>query len=169
MPRNLNEIVCSWIRLQGCTMWKRAKKYICDAGERPYKCHIPDCGRAFIQLSNLQQHLRNHESQLGKRSETTPAPLLGPTSLTDKKENKIFLIFKENQSNIWLTASSYITKFLRIPSSGSPLPHIWLCNHSHLNFLIYKENFILFFISAWVAFQPFFVPKQNISRYSFDK
>ena len=33
-------------------------------GERPYKCHIPECGRAFIQLSNLQQHLRNHESQI---------------------------------------------------------------------------------------------------------
>ena len=33
-------------------------------GERPYKCHVVDCGRAFIQLSNLQQHLRNHESQL---------------------------------------------------------------------------------------------------------
>jgi len=29
-------------------------------GERPYKCHIPECGRAFIQLSNLQQHLRIH-------------------------------------------------------------------------------------------------------------
>ena len=34
------------------------------SGERPYKCHIPECGRAFIQLSNLQQHLRNHESQI---------------------------------------------------------------------------------------------------------
>ena len=34
------------------------------SGERPYKCHVPDCGRAFIQLSNLQQHLRNHESQI---------------------------------------------------------------------------------------------------------
>ena len=33
-------------------------------GERPYKCHVIDCGRAFIQLSNLQQHLRNHESQI---------------------------------------------------------------------------------------------------------
>ncbi|ROT78588.1 putative Krueppel-like 1 isoform X2 [Penaeus vannamei] len=32
--------------------------------ERPYKCHLPDCGRAFIQLSNLQQHLRNHDAQL---------------------------------------------------------------------------------------------------------
>ena len=33
-------------------------------GERPYKCHYPECGRAFIQLSNLQQHLRNHDSQI---------------------------------------------------------------------------------------------------------
>ncbi|KAF0291797.1 Zinc finger protein 768 [Amphibalanus amphitrite] len=32
--------------------------------ERPYKCHYPECGRAFIQLSNLQQHLRNHDSQI---------------------------------------------------------------------------------------------------------
>ncbi len=28
------------------------------------------------------------------------------------------------------------------------LPHIWLCTRSHLNFLIYEENFILFFISV---------------------
>ena len=38
--------------------------FLWQIGERPYKCHVPDCGRAFIQLSNLQQHLRNHESQL---------------------------------------------------------------------------------------------------------
>lgn len=36
------------------------------AGEKPYKCTMPDCGRAFVQLSNLQQHLRNHDSQLAK-------------------------------------------------------------------------------------------------------
>jgi KRAB domain-containing zinc finger protein len=30
------------------------------AGERPYKCSVPECGRAFIQLSNLQQHMRSH-------------------------------------------------------------------------------------------------------------
>ncbi|CAG2173470.1 unnamed protein product [Oppiella nova] len=28
--------------------------------ERPYKCSVPECGRAFIQLSNLQQHMRSH-------------------------------------------------------------------------------------------------------------
>lgn len=40
------------------------KELISD--ERPYKCHLPNCGRAFIQLSNLQQHLRNHDGQLKK-------------------------------------------------------------------------------------------------------
>lgn len=30
------------------------------SGERPYKCSVPECGRAFIQLSNLQQHMRSH-------------------------------------------------------------------------------------------------------------
>lgn len=40
-------------------------------GERPYKCHVSDCGRAFIQLSNLQQHLRNHDAQL-ERSKNRP-------------------------------------------------------------------------------------------------
>ncbi|GFY41509.1 zinc finger protein [Trichonephila inaurata madagascariensis] len=39
--------------------------------ERPYKCHLPECGRAFIQLSNLQQHLRNHDSQM-ERAKNRP-------------------------------------------------------------------------------------------------
>ncbi len=26
--------------------------------------------------------------------------------------------------------------------------HIWLCNRSHLNFLIYEENFIFYFIGV---------------------
>ena len=48
------------------SLWllKTIMTYVLFPGERPYKCHVPDCGRAFIQLSNLQQHLRNHESQL---------------------------------------------------------------------------------------------------------
>merc|ERR1712141_586491 len=29
-------------------------------GERPYKCSEPTCGRSFIQLSNLQQHMSQH-------------------------------------------------------------------------------------------------------------
>lgn len=43
----------------------------CFLGERPYKCHLPECGRAFIQLSNLQQHLRNHDAQV-ERAKNRP-------------------------------------------------------------------------------------------------
>ncbi len=38
----------------------------------------------------------------------------------------------------YLCISSYIRK---------PFPHIWLCNHSYLNFLIYEENLVFFFLS----------------------
>ncbi len=45
------------------------------------------------------------------------------------------------QSHVWLTASSFMGKYLRISS-------VWLFNCSTLNFLIYEENLIFFFISA---------------------
>ena len=32
------------------------------SGERPYKCPKSECGKAFIQLSNLNQHLKIHSS-----------------------------------------------------------------------------------------------------------
>ncbi len=49
---------------------------------------------------------------------------------TDKKENKIFLIFKEIkrdrvQSHIWLTASSYIGKNMTLHPIQSEFPNIW--------------------------------------------
>jgi hypothetical protein len=73
---------------------------------------------------------------------------------TDKKENQIFLIYREIQSRA--VAKSYITNglltygeifahFLRYQEA---LLHIWLCNCSTLNFPIYDENLIFFFISA---------------------
>ena len=33
------------------------------SGERPYKCSEPSCGRSFVQLSNLQQHMSNHSKE----------------------------------------------------------------------------------------------------------
>ncbi len=45
-------------------------------------------------------------------------------------------------SNIWGNALKYLPKYEEAVS------HIWLCNCSTLNFLIYEENFILFFISV---------------------
>ena len=34
------------------------------SGERPYRCSFVGCDKAFAQLSNLQQHQRNHENKL---------------------------------------------------------------------------------------------------------
>ncbi len=34
--------------------------------------------------------------------------------------------------------------FPHILGTPSGLPHIWLCTQSHLNFLIYEENFVFF-------------------------
>ncbi len=72
----------------------------------------------------------------------------------DKKENKIFLRHKESrrerlQSHIWLTASSYMTKYLRISSYiRKPFLIYDLATAPFWNFLIYEENVIFFFISV---------------------
>ncbi len=41
--------------------------------------------------------------------------------------------------------------------------YIWLCNRSHLNFLIYEENFIWFFISARTL-TPLAAPAPSICK-----
>ncbi len=43
------------------------------AGERPYRCPFAGCDKAFAQLSNLQQHQKNHE---GKRAADDARPFL---------------------------------------------------------------------------------------------
>ncbi len=67
---------------------------------------------------------------------------------------KIFLIYKEIQMGA--AAKSYMRKGFLIYEEmrtylvtyEEPVSHIWLCNCSLLYFLIYKENFVFFFISA---------------------
>ncbi len=72
---------------------------------------------------------------------------------TDKEENQIFLIFKEIQSGA--VTKSYMRKGFLIYEEMRKYSTIyeeavshWLCNCSILNFLIYKENLIFFFIRA---------------------
>ncbi len=43
-------------------------------------------------------------------------------------------------------------KYLTIYEEAVSLSHIWLCNRSLLNFHIYEENFLFFFISVGVTF-----------------
>jgi hypothetical protein len=72
--------------------------------------------------------------------------------ISDKKEKKIFLIYKEIQMGS--VAKSYMRKGFLIYEEmrqylviyEEAVSHIRLCNRSCLNFL--KENFILFFISV---------------------
>ncbi len=75
---------------------------------------------------------------------------------TDKKENQNFPKYKEIQNGA--VAKSYITNGLLIYGEMFPhfliywetLPHIWLCNCSTLNFLIYGEKIDFLFISVLV-------------------
>ncbi len=75
---------------------------------------------------------------------------------TDKKENKIFLIYKEIQSGA--VAKLYLRKGFLIYEEMHKYfsiyeeadSHVWLCNCSTLNFLIYEENVLFFFISVTV-------------------
>ncbi len=50
------------------------------------------------------------------------------------------------RSHIWLTASLYMVKYLRIFSLA--LPHLRLCNWSYLNFLYIRKISFSFFISV---------------------
>jgi hypothetical protein len=73
---------------------------------------------------------------------------------TDKKGKKIFLIYKENQMGS--VAKSYMRKGFLIYEEWrkyltiyeEAVSHLGLCNRSHLNFLIYEQNFSFFFISV---------------------
>ncbi len=71
-----------------------------------------------------------------------------------KKKINFFLIYKKIQSGA--VAKSYMRKGFLIyeemrkyfPIYEEAVGHIWLYNCSILNFLIYEENFIFFFISV---------------------
>ncbi len=59
-----------------------------------------------------------------------------------KNPPKKYLEKKSYMTNDLLTSEQIIAHFLIYQEA---LPHIWLFNSSHLNLLIYEENFILFF------------------------
>jgi hypothetical protein len=73
---------------------------------------------------------------------------------TDKKENLLFLIYKEIPGGA--VAKSYMRKGFLIyeemrkyyPIYEKAVSLIRLCNRSILNILIYEENFNFFFISV---------------------
>jgi hypothetical protein len=62
---------------------------------------------------------------------------------TDKKDNQIFLIHKEIQSGA--VAKSDMRKGKYFPIYEEAVSHIWRCNCSTLNFLIYGKFYFLFY------------------------
>ncbi len=93
---------------------------------------------------------------------------------TDKKKKNFFL-YKEIQ--VGAVAKSYMRKgfliykemrkFLVIYEKA--ISHIRVCNLSLLDFLIYEENFVFFFISAGtitIHFNKAFVPLTSFKRYN---
>lgn len=34
---------------------------VCVSGEKPYRCPLDGCDKAFAQMSNLQHHMRQHD------------------------------------------------------------------------------------------------------------
>ncbi len=79
---------------------------------------------------------------------------------TDKKENKIVLIYKEILSGAVATScmrkSFLIYEEMRkyFPIYEEAVSHIWLCNCSILKFLIYQESLFFFFLSVYKEAWP---------------
>ncbi len=79
------------------------------------------------------------------------SPTLPNGAYTDKNDYQIFLIYKEIQNGA--VAKLYMKKGLLIYEEMRKYfliyeeahSHIWFCNCSILNFLIYEENLIFFF------------------------
>ncbi len=68
-----------------------------------------------------------------------------------KKRKEIFLIYKQIQSGAVIYEEGLpIYEEMRkyFPIYQEAVSHVWLCNYSIPNFLIYEENLIFFFISA---------------------
>jgi hypothetical protein len=78
-------------------------------------------------------------------------PAQGDSALIKKKIKFSSCIRKfrveQLQSNIWLTASSYMGKYLRISSyiRNPFFIHIWLCNYSTMNSLYTRKFYFLFY------------------------
>ena len=51
-------------------------------GERPYRCPVDGCSKAFRQLSSLQQHLKGHNIPLPKSYPVTRAIVPPPAAVS---------------------------------------------------------------------------------------
>ena len=62
------------------------------SGERPYRCAVEGCSKAFRQLSSLQQHIKGHNVPLPKSypiSRVSPNTYVSPPTPTHKSSEKV--------------------------------------------------------------------------------
>ncbi len=119
----------------------------------PMHEHIPHVGYAPVSLKHVRTVPKLFGMRLNARMRARGQGFLQCCTRI-KKENQIFLIYKEIQSGA--VAKSYLRKGFQIyeemrkyfPIYEEAVSHIWLCNCSTLNFLIHKKNLIFFFISV---------------------
>jgi hypothetical protein len=97
----------------------------------PYLTECSPLSLAFLREKDTQEKVSRHrKNPLWKH--------LNDVDYTDKKEKKIFFIYKEIQMGL----VAYMVIYEEAVS------HIWLCNRSRQNFLMYEENLIFLFISV---------------------
>ncbi len=145
---------CFWIRDPGWVKIRILDKHPGSATlfVSSFECYYCVCLKDYNldKLSGLNMSLACRGDYVVK-----PQVMPRPHNYTMiKKKKNFFSYIKESwrerlQSHTWLTASSYMTKYLRISSHiRKPFPYRYDC--FHLNFLIhvYEENFLLFFIGV---------------------
>lgn len=58
------------------------------SGDRPYKCVVDNCTKAFRQLSSLQQHLKGHNLPSGKSFCLSDQTATGHIQVDDANEQE---------------------------------------------------------------------------------
>lgn len=108
-------------------------------GERPYKCSEPSCGRSFVQLSNLLQHMGHHANPEHKVKETNHHCQICGKGFTTESSLSLHHTKKHSEVNGDLARPTATKKFicnicnksyttesaLQIHSSKVPLPFFY--------------------------------------------